>query len=93
MEQRIQDLEEELKLLKNQIKAVLLDIKENLANGEWQEVPKDGEEAVTPYTEEEMEYEDRDGDNGEGGWYDEDEDDFEFLRNRTGHRFNWPGRK
>jgi len=38
MEQRIQDLEEELKLLKNQIKAVLLDIKENLANGEWQEL-------------------------------------------------------
>ena len=36
MEQRIQELEEELKLLKNQIKAVLLDIKENLANGEWQ---------------------------------------------------------
>ncbi len=36
MEQRVQDLEEELKLLKNQIKAVLLDIKENLANGEWQ---------------------------------------------------------
>ncbi len=29
-------LEEEVKLLKNQIKAVLLDIKDNMANGEWQ---------------------------------------------------------
>lgn len=38
MEQRIESLEEELKLLKNQIKAVLLDIKENLANGEWQDL-------------------------------------------------------
>lgn len=38
MEERIQELEEELKLLKNQIQAVLLDIKENLANGEWQEL-------------------------------------------------------
>lgn len=38
MEQRVESLEEELKLLKNQIKAVLLDIKENLANGEWQDL-------------------------------------------------------
>ena len=38
MEQRIEVLEEELKLLKNQIKAVLLDIKENLASGEWQDL-------------------------------------------------------
>jgi hypothetical protein len=38
MEQRIENLEEELKLLKNQIRAVLLDIKENLANGEWQDL-------------------------------------------------------
>jgi hypothetical protein len=38
MEQRVESLEEELKLLKNQIKAVLLDIKENLANCEWQDL-------------------------------------------------------
>ena len=38
MEQRVETLEEELKLLKNQIQAVLLDIKENLANGEWQDL-------------------------------------------------------
>ncbi len=47
MEQRIETLEEEIKLLKNQIKAVLLDIKENLANGEWQDLsPRWGYEAA-----------------------------------------------
>lgn len=39
MEQRIQNLEGDLKLLKNQIRAVLLDIKESLASGEWQSLP------------------------------------------------------
>jgi hypothetical protein len=39
MEQRIKSLEEEVKLLKNQIRAVLLDIKENLASGDWQAQP------------------------------------------------------
>lgn len=36
MEERIKNLEEELKLLKNQIHAVLLDIKEHLANSNGQ---------------------------------------------------------
>ncbi len=35
MEQRIQSLEDELKLLKNQIMAVLLDVKESLTNNDW----------------------------------------------------------
>jgi hypothetical protein len=39
MEQRIQNLEGEFKLLKNQIRAVLLDIKESLTSGEWQSLP------------------------------------------------------
>ena len=39
MEQRILDLEDEIKLLKNQIRAVLLDIKESLASTDWQTLP------------------------------------------------------
>ena len=39
MEQRILSLEDELKLLKNQIRAVLLDIKESLTSGDWQGLP------------------------------------------------------
>ncbi len=35
VEQRLQGLEEEVKLLKNEIRAVLLDIKESLASGDW----------------------------------------------------------
>jgi len=44
MEQRINSLEEELKVLKNQIKAVLLDIKEYLAtsNGHAYAPPGEG---------------------------------------------------
>lgn len=34
-EQRLQGLEEEVKLLKNEIRSVLLDIKESLASGDW----------------------------------------------------------
>jgi len=45
MEQRIQILEEEVKLLKNQIRAVLLDIKENLASGDWQSHPANNQAA------------------------------------------------
>ena len=45
MEQRIQTLEEEVKLLKNQIRAVLLDIKENLASGDWQTHPGNSQAA------------------------------------------------
>jgi hypothetical protein len=46
MEQKVQNLEEEVKLLKNQIRAVLLDIKESLASGEWQAVGRvEGKEA------------------------------------------------
>jgi hypothetical protein len=36
MEQRINTLEEEIKLLKNQVRSVLLDIKENLSFSDWQ---------------------------------------------------------
>ena len=39
MEQRIASLEEEVKLLKNQIRTVLLDIKENLSSSDWQMAP------------------------------------------------------
>ena len=39
MEQRISTLEEEVKLLKNQIRSVLLDIKENLSGSDWQLTP------------------------------------------------------
>ena len=42
MEQRIQVIEEEVKLLKNQIRSVLLDIKESLASGDWQIPVKEG---------------------------------------------------
>jgi hypothetical protein len=45
MEQRIQTLEEEVKLLKNQIRSVLLDIKESLASGDWQLPARNGEAA------------------------------------------------
>lgn len=65
----------------------------NGENGEWQEVETNGEETVTPYTDEEMQYEDRDGENGDGGWYDSNGEESEYLRNRTGHRWGWPGRK
>ncbi|MCR4393204.1 MAG: hypothetical protein NUV31_02410 [Dehalococcoidales bacterium] len=34
-EQRLQGIEEEVKLLKNEIRSVLLDIKESLASGDW----------------------------------------------------------
>jgi hypothetical protein len=48
MEQRINSLEEELKVLKNQIKAVLLDIKEYLAtsNGHTYAPPQEGDGPV-----------------------------------------------
>ena len=50
MEQRIQNLEEEVKLLKNQIRSVLLDIKENLAGGDWQIAPGN-KKAADPFEE------------------------------------------
>ena len=55
MEQRILGLEDEFKLLKNQIRAVLLDIKESLASGDWQSLPPvrepEQEEAAVQFSE------------------------------------------
>ena len=80
-----------------------LEYRHGEANGEWYEVETDGEDIVTPYAEEELKYEDRDGEtlkyrdhNGESGWYDRDGDangDVERNLNRTGHRWGWPGSK
>ena len=48
MEQRIANLEEELKLLKNQIRSVLLDIKENLSGSDWQATPGQNQTVESP---------------------------------------------
>ena len=47
MEQRLANLEEEVKLLKNQIRSVLLDIKENLSSNDWQTGPGQKKEVDT----------------------------------------------
>jgi hypothetical protein len=48
MEQRIQQLEDELKLIKTQIWPMLLDIKANIVRNDWDDIPSPVEKAAVP---------------------------------------------